>query len=249
MREAYCAAAAAALASGRPPLPRLAMPLHVFGGTHDRSCPQEHLAAWEAYAPLPASGEPPAFSCDMFEGGHFYTTKPASREALVKIAAGRMRAALDALPASMAAGPPLGQAQAQARARARARARVGLRVTVTVNIRLGLGLRLGLRLRIGVRLRLAVRFRLRVDGCRMTPATRRQPQPPPPTSHFPLPTSHFPLPTSHFPLLTPHTSHLTPHTSHLTPHTSHCTPHSQPLPNPQARPCQRQRRSAMCTRW
>ena len=123
MREAYCAAAAAAVAAGASPLPRLASPLHVFGGASERSFSPAHLAAWSKFAPAaddgtaapvaePASAEAPFdasshFSCTLLAGGHFYVDEPSSRATLVDRISSVVSAALAALPRSVASGPPL----------------------------------------------------------------------------------------------------------------------------------------------
>ena len=89
MREAFCAAAAANEAVGGPPPPRLSMPVHVFGGAEDRSCPPPHLAKWADVAPDgPAAADvadaaDAAFSCTLLGGGHFYLAEGAARAALL----------------------------------------------------------------------------------------------------------------------------------------------------------------------
>jgi surfactin synthase thioesterase subunit len=58
---------------------RIALPLSVFGGTHDKRVPPAHLQAWRSAA----AGE---FRVRLFEGDHFYIT-PRRVEVLADIAA------------------------------------------------------------------------------------------------------------------------------------------------------------------
>ena len=122
MREAYCADAAANEAAGAPRAPRLPMPVHVFGGADDKSCPVAHLAKWAVLAPtsiplapgsehdptngLDAEAEGP-FSCTMLPGGHFYLESEATRAILLGHVGARLAACVRRLPASIVLGPAL----------------------------------------------------------------------------------------------------------------------------------------------
>ena len=138
LRERHCAAAAAAVAAGRPAMPRLSAPLHAFGGTDERSFTPEQLAAWRAFAAggdddgasaheptrwstLQPNGnddggsggggvpfDPSArFSCTLLPGGHFYAYDAVGSNLLLSRIVRVLRSAVDALPRSVLAGPPL----------------------------------------------------------------------------------------------------------------------------------------------
>ena len=125
MREAYCADAVANEASGAPRPARLRMPLHVFGGAADRSCPHALLAKWALLAPtsLPetdasnptadaaaaaaaAEAEGP-FSLTTLPGGHFYLEQPEARAALQAHVVARLEASVRRLRPSIVLGPSL----------------------------------------------------------------------------------------------------------------------------------------------
>ena len=129
MREAYCAAAAADQAAGAPCAPRLPMPVHVFGGSEDHSCPVAHLGQWAMLAPtsiLTAADAVPGasscatprgleaeaeadvpFSCTMLPGGHFYFESEPTRATLLGHVNARLSACVRRLPASIMVGPAL----------------------------------------------------------------------------------------------------------------------------------------------
>ena len=121
MREQFCADACAAAAAGRPARPRLAIPLHVFGGTSERSFASGSLAAWHAFAPAPELAAPPtepsslddpfdpsaSFTCTLFPGGHFYLDEHAGRSAALERLGAVLRASISSLRPSVVSGPPL----------------------------------------------------------------------------------------------------------------------------------------------
>lgn len=129
MRETYCAAAAADQAAGAPCAPRLPMPVHVFGGSEDNSCPVAHLAKWAMLAPtsiLAAADAVPGasscatprgleaeaeadgpFSCTMLPGGHFYFESEPTRATLLGHVGARLSACVRRLPVSIMVGPAL----------------------------------------------------------------------------------------------------------------------------------------------
>jgi hypothetical protein len=118
MREAYCAAAATSGDPDQSQMARLRMPLHVFGGRVDRSCPESDLLRWKVYAPevLGAStvgktqggSEPPeCFSCTLLPGGHFYHNQEEARALLINQICSRIREALNARPPSLCNGPAI----------------------------------------------------------------------------------------------------------------------------------------------
>ena len=105
LRERYCATRAMDARAGRPPMPRLPVPLHIFGGETDRSVALENLLAWEQFAPA-STAVPPAFSCTLCPGGHSYADAAAGRTLLITHVARIVAAALSTLPPSIVCGPP-----------------------------------------------------------------------------------------------------------------------------------------------